>query len=136
MGQELNCRMHYQRRTLAGKAYLEGDHILFRGEERLKIFLKDLQSVTAQAGVLTLDFPGGPASLELGAAAGKWADKILHPPSRADKLGIKSGLTVRLDGEFDGGFLDELRDTEIVAGKAKADLIFLAAPDRQALARI
>ena len=31
MGQELDCRMHYQQRTLAGRAYLEGDHILFRG---------------------------------------------------------------------------------------------------------
>ena len=43
MGQELECRMQYQRRTLAGKAYLETDHILFRGEERVKIALKDLQ---------------------------------------------------------------------------------------------
>jgi hypothetical protein len=40
----------------------------FRGEERLKIAIKDLQSVTAQAGTLHLDFPGGPASIELGAA--------------------------------------------------------------------
>jgi hypothetical protein len=136
MGQELECRMHYRRRTLAGKAYLEGDHILFRGEERLKIAVKDLQSVVVQAGVLHLEFPGGPAVLELGAAADKWAHKILHPPSRADKLGIKPGFAVRLAGEFDSGFLDELRDAEIVTGKVKADLIFFAAPDRQALAQI
>ena len=32
MGQELECRMQYQRRTLEGRAYLEGDHILFRGD--------------------------------------------------------------------------------------------------------
>ena len=61
MGQELDCRMQYQRRTLTGKAYLETDYILFRGEERLKISIKDLQSVTAQDGLLHLDFPGGPA---------------------------------------------------------------------------
>jgi hypothetical protein len=142
MGQELDCRMHYRRRTLAGKAYLESDRILFRGEERLKLALrlkiaiKDLQSVTAQAGMLHLDFPGGPATLELGAAAEKWAHKILHPPSRTDKLGIKPGLTVRLAGEFEAAFLDELRDVTTVAGKAKADLIFFSAPDRQALAQI
>ncbi len=98
MGQELDCRMQYQRRTLAGKAYLEGDHILFRGDERLKIAIKDLESVTARAGTLHLDFPGGPASLELGDAAEKWARRILHPPTRADKLGIKPGLTVRMAG--------------------------------------
>ena len=136
MGQELDCRMHYRRRSMAGKVYLEGDHILFRGEERVKIAVKDLASVTAQAGVLQLEFPGGPISLELGAAAEKWAHKILHPPSRADKLGIKPGLSVRLAGEFDGGFLDELRGLQTAAGKAKADLIFLAAPDRQALPQI
>src|SRR5271167_4755604 len=134
MGQELDCRMQYQGRTLAGKAYLEGDHILFRGEEHLKIAITDLQSVTAQAGILHLDFPGGPASLELGAAAEKWARKMLHPPSRADKLGIKLGLTVRLAGEFDRGFLLELRNVQTVTGRAKVDLIFFAAPGREALA--
>jgi len=136
LGQELDCRLHYRDRTLAGKAYLEGDHILFRGEERLKIPIKDLQSVASEAGILHLDFPGGPASFELGAAAEKWARKILHPPSRANKLGIKPGLSVRLYGAFDTGLMDDLRDVEIVAGKAKADLIFLAAPDRAALAQI
>ena len=136
MGQEVNCRMEYQRRTLTGKAYLETDYILFRGEQSLKISIKDLQSVTARDGLLHLNFSGGPAVLELGAAAEKWVHKILHPPSRGDKLGIKPGLTVRLAGEFDHGFLDELRDTPRVAGKVKADLIFLAAPDRAALGQI
>jgi hypothetical protein len=136
MGQELDCRMQYQGRTLAGKAYLEGDHILFRGGERLKIAMKDLQSVAAEAGILHLDFPGGRASLELGAAAEKWARTILHPPSRADKLGIKPGLTVRLAGEFDREFHLELRDVQMVSGKAKVDLIFFAAAGREALAQI
>ena len=136
MGQKLDCRMHYQGRTLAGKAQLEGGHILFRGAERLQIAVGDLGSVTAEAGLLRLDFPGGPASLELGAAAEKWARQILHPPSRADKLGIKPGLFVRLAGLFDAAFLDDLSCVEIAAGKTKADLIFLAAPDRQALAQI
>ncbi len=134
MGQELACRMQYQRRWLAGKAYLETDYILFRGDERIKIPLKDLQAVSAKAGILTLEFAGGPAALELGAAAEKWAQKILHPPSRADKLGVKPGLTVRLIGEFDAPFLEELHETQIV--KAKADLVFFLAAARNALERI
>jgi hypothetical protein len=136
MGQELDCRMLYQGRTLVGKAYFESDHILFRGGERLKIAIKALQSVTAKAGMLHLNFPGGPASLELGAAAEKWARKILHPPSRADKLGIKPGVTVRLAGEFEREFYLELRDVQMVTGKAKVDLIFFAASGREALAQI
>ena len=38
----------------------------------------------------------GPAELELGKVAEKWADRILHPPSRASKLGVKAGLSVRV----------------------------------------
>jgi hypothetical protein len=126
--------MQYQRRSLAGKAYLETDHILFRGDERVKIPLKDLKAVTAKSGILTLEFAGGPAALELGAAAEKWAQKILHPPTRAEKLGVKPGLAVRLYGEFDATFLQELSATQIV--KTKADLIFFLAADRKALERI
>jgi hypothetical protein len=134
MGQELACRLHFRKRAIVGKAYLESDHILFRGEERLKIQLKDVKSVTAEAGTLRLDFPGGPASLELGAAAEKWAHKILHPPSRAEKLGVKPGLSVRLEGPFDSGFLAELSATERTKGPA--DLLFFAAASSKDLSRI
>ncbi len=109
MGQELECRMRLGKRSLTGKAYLETDFVLFRGDERLKVAFKDLKSVSANAGVLRLDFDGGPAEFELGKAADKWADKILHPPSRADKLGVKQGTVVRLVGEFDAEFLGELK---------------------------
>ena len=43
MGQEIECTLRYQRRTLSGKAHLESDHLLFRGEERLKVVFKDLK---------------------------------------------------------------------------------------------
>ena len=134
MGQELDCRMHLHKRTLAGKAYLETDHILFRGEDRVKIQIKDLTSVTARAGVLHLEFPGGPARLELGAAAEKWAHKILHPPSRADKLGVKPGLSVRVVGEFEPAFLDELRALD--TAQDQADLAFFGSAARKDLLRI
>jgi len=136
MGQELECRMQYQRRNVAGKVMLEGDHILFRGEERLKVWVKDLKSVTAREGVLVLEFAGGPAAFEIGAAAEKWAHKILNPPTRAGKLGIKAGLAVRVVGEFPADFLEELRAVEMVSGRAKADLVFFATPDRAALAQV
>jgi hypothetical protein len=125
--------MHYGRRTVEGKIYFEGDHILFRGEERLKVLTKDLKSVTAHDGLLVLDFPGGPASFELGTAAEKWAHKILNPPTRAGKLGIKAAMSVRVVGEFPADFLEELREVEVVGGRAKADLVFFAATDREAL---
>ena len=129
MGQELDCRLRLQKRSLTGRALLETDHLLFRGEERIKVLFKDLTSVRSGDGVLKLEFPGGPAELELGAAAEKWAHKILHPPSRLDKLGVKEGLATSLAGEFDEEFLRELRDRRIEPGasKGKVDLMCFAA---------
>ena len=138
MGQELQCRMRYRDRTVTGKAYLETDFLVFRGDPRIKVLLKDLTGVKAADGVLKLEFPTGPAELELGRAAEKWAHKILHPPSRADKLGVKPQVPVRLAGEFETGFLDELqsRGAKIVDGRAKASLVFLDARKTSDLARI
>ena len=109
MGAEVECTMRLGKRSFAGKAYLETEFLLFRGEERVKVALKELTAVSAKAGVLRLEFAGGPAELELGKAAEKWAEKILHPPTRADKLGVKAGMAVRLVGAFDAEFVEELR---------------------------
>jgi hypothetical protein len=138
MGQERDCRLRYQSRTLTGKAYLETDYVLFRGEERLKILFKDLTAVNSQAGVLTLEFAGGPAEFELGQAAEKWKDKLLHPPSRLDKLGVKPGLAVRLAGDFAPDFLEELRSRSAAPpeGRSKADLVFFAAQTASDLSKV
>jgi hypothetical protein len=127
MGQELECRMRLGKRVLTGKAHLETDFLLFRGDERVKVAFQDLKSVTAKAGVLRLEFEGGPAELELGKAAEKWADKILHPPTRADKLGVKPGMAVRLIGEFDAEFTEELRARVASIVQKGGELVFYAA---------
>src|SRR5579885_3239053 len=108
MGQESECTLTYKRRKLAGKAWLETDYILFRGEERLKIALSGITDVQVARGVLKLDFADGPAAFNLGAAAEKWANKILHPPSRLDKLGVKPGIRIAVEGEMEAGFLREI----------------------------
>jgi len=136
MGQELNCRLHYHRRTLAGKAFLETDYVLFRGPERLKVPFKDLTGVKAADGILKLEFAGGPAAFELGPAAAKWAAKILHPPSRLDKLGVKPGLAVRLVGKLEAAFLEELRERKTVPARGQASLLFFAAETKADLAKI
>src|SRR5215472_8376971 len=105
MGQELECNLRLGKRTLSGRAYLETDFLLFRGEERLKIAFGDLMGVSAKNGVLKLEFAGGPAAFELGASAEKWAKKILHPPTLLNKLGVKPGASIAVDGEFNPDFL-------------------------------
>jgi hypothetical protein len=134
MGQELDCTLRYHQRTLTGKAYLETAYILFRGEERLKILFEQLTGVHAAGGVLKLEFADGPALFELGAAAEKWARKILHPPTRLEKLGVKPGLAIAVEGDMDADFLREIG--EAAAARAKADLLFFAAQRAADLARI
>jgi len=127
MGQEKECKLRRGGLTLEGKALLESDHLLFRGAERWKVSFSDLTGVAAADGVLRLDWSGGRTDLELGAAAEKWARKILHPPSRLDKLGVKAGAAVLLQGTFDAAFSRELKAAGAKAAGKLADLIFLAA---------
>jgi hypothetical protein len=134
MGQELDCTLRYRKRILVGKAYLETAYVLFRGEERLKIPFEELTAVHAAGGVLKLEFAEGPALFELGAAAEKWARKILHPPTRLEKLGVKPGLAIAVEGELEAAFLREIG--EVVAARATADLVFFAAGKSADLARI
>ena len=126
MGQELECKMHYQDRTWDGKAYLESDYVLFRGDQRLKIPFKQIQSVSASDGVMRLEFEGGPAEFHLGDKAEKWVYKILNPPSRMRKLGVKPGMSVRLLGNFEPSFLKELAECKVEKTEIQADLIFYA----------
>jgi hypothetical protein len=128
--------MRLGKRSIAGKAYLETDYVMFRGEERVKVAFRELTAVTAKAGVLRLEFAGGPAELELGPAAAKWAEKILHPPSRADKLGAKAGTTVRLVGEFDEEFREELRARGAAVVERGAAIVFYAAERSADLKRV
>jgi hypothetical protein len=94
MGRELQCRVKSGGKWVAGKALLETNEIIFRGEPRLKIPLAALKSVVARDGELHLKWPGQSAVLELGEQAEKWARAILHPKSTAEKLGIKPGLRI------------------------------------------
>jgi hypothetical protein len=55
-----------------------------------------------------------------------------------EKLGVKAGLQVSLEGIFENSFVREVRarKAEVIAGKTKRDLIFLAVEHQAELARI
>jgi hypothetical protein len=141
VGNEAICTVHFGKKKLTGKALLETSEIFFRppdGGPRLKISFAEIKSAKAVDGELRLQTPDGPAVFELGAAAEKWCHKILHPKTRAEKLGLKAGTTVSLAGEFDSEFTRELRTAtkNIYEGKiaASSDLIFISADSAKSLA--
>jgi hypothetical protein len=137
MGQELDCKARFRRMVMEGRAQLETDYLLFRGPERIKVNFGELTGVKVDGGILKLEFAGGPAELELGAAAEKWARKILNPPSLLDKLGVRAGLKVRLMGKFEPAFVKEIEERQGVSvAKGACDLLFLAAVKSLELNRI
>lgn len=82
----------------------------FRGETRVDVALKDVRAAAVgRDGGLTVTHAGGEFTLELehSAAAVKWARKLLHPPTLADKLGLKPEQRVVVLGVEDAGFLAE-----------------------------
>jgi len=137
MGKELNCSVRFGKQQSEGKALLETSEILFRGEFRLKIPFSTITSAKAVDGELRLQTADGVAVFHLGAASEKWCDKILHPKSRIEKLGVKPGAKVALLGEFDAEFLRELGSLTKSVSKGKinsdAECIFFAANSTNAL---
>jgi hypothetical protein len=135
MGQEANCEVRFAGKESAGKALLETDDLIFRGDFRLSIPLKSIQSLEAADGVLRVTSPEGTADFKLGPQAGKWADKIRNPRSLADKLDVKPGMRVSLIGVRDRL---ERRTSDITEGTAAqgSDLIFFGAEKDKDLAKL
>ena len=134
MGKELNCSVRFGKQQSEGKALLETSEILFRGEFRLKIPFSTITSAKAVDGELRLQTADGLAVFHLGAASEKWCEKILHPKSRIEKLGVKPGAKVSLLGEFEADFLHEVGSLtkSVSKGKAASDseCIFFAADSK------
>ena len=141
MGNEAACTAHFGKKKLTGKALLETSELLFRpadGSPRLKIPFSAIKSAKTVDGGLHLQTADGPAIFELGPTADKWCHKILHPKTRAEKIGIKPGMKISLLGELDQEFTKELRAATKNIHESKldpdSDLVFLSVDSTSALA--
>jgi hypothetical protein len=134
MGAEVICRVRIRKQESVGKALLETSEILFRGAFRLKISFSSIHSAKAADGELRLQTAEGTVVFHLGLAAEKWRDKILHPKSRIEKLGVKPEAKVSLLGEFEPEFARELvgLTKSVSRGKVASDSewIFFAADSK------
>jgi hypothetical protein len=109
MGSEALVTVTLKGKTVAGKARLETDVLQFRGDDlRLSIRFTEISDIAVRGGTLTVTFPEGSVSFELGREAARWAEKIRHPPSRLDKIGVKPEWRASAIGVEDEGFLEEL----------------------------
>jgi hypothetical protein len=141
MGQEAVCEATFGGKTTSGKARLETDMLYFRSSEiKLSIPFKAMTKVAVRGETLAIASPEGSVSLHLGNAAAKWANKILHPPSRLDKLGVKQEWRASAIGVDDRAFLGELerRVGSLSIGRVTkpADAIFFGATRAAQLIRL
>jgi hypothetical protein len=129
MGNEAKCVARIDGKKAEGKALLETGELIFRGAEcRVKIVFADIRSVAAADGELRIKSKDGAFAFAVGAAAETWRDKILHPKTRVEKLGVKAGLRVAVVGDVQKEFAKELRQSKakIVAdGAAGTEAVFL-----------
>jgi hypothetical protein len=145
MGSEVMCRVHFGKQESEGKALLETSEIIFRGDFRLKIPFATILSAKVVGNELQLRTSEGVSRFELGAStAVKWREKILHPKTRIEKLGIKPGMRVSLIGfeNRDEEFVKEIQNTKAVMTPAKnglpkdCDCVFLRADTKKQLTQV
>jgi hypothetical protein len=113
----------------------------FRGGDlRFSIPFKEMSRVASRGGTLSVTFPEGTASFDIGAAAPKWVEKILHPPSRLKKIGATPEWRASAVGVADEGFLEELEGAvaQLSIGRVlkDSDAIFFGVTNAAELARL
>lgn len=140
MGYDGACTLTTDGRTYRGTARLEPRELLFRGDIRLAIALRDIQEVHARGDSLFVTFAGRRAVLEIGPAAAKWARRIANPPSRIEKLGVREGMRIAVENLDDDRLIREARErgASVDAGRhpANLDMIFFGARMPADLARL
>ncbi len=139
MGDEAQCRLRFQGAVSFGRALLETDALIFRGHVRLAVPYRDIRRLDASDGRLKVAFPGGVAVFELGTKAAAWADKIRHPKTVLDKLGVKAGSQVTVLNVPDRQFRANLaaRGVSVSSRRSKnAGLMFLGVSAKRDLHRL
>jgi len=136
MGLQADCTVRFGDRTSAGRAMLETNELLFRGDFRLKIPFADVKSFEAARGQLEVVFSEGTATFDLGRRAEQWALKIRYPSPLLDKLGVKPTSRVAVLGIDDESFWHDVsaRTKDLAHEKLPdADIVFYSAESKAAL---
>ena len=140
MGQEVRCNATIEGKPSHGRALLETDDLVFRGDVRVSIPYRDITSLATHDGVLTVGYAGGTADFELGAYAEQWADRIRNPKTVLDKLGIKKGQIIALVAVDDPEFRERLLERGVTLRQGRpgpdCDMIFLGAETVDALRKL
>jgi len=142
MGKEVTGAVRAGKQRQEGRILLETSELIFRGADyRLRLAFAEMREVQAANGELRVQTKDGALTFEVGTAAEKWREKILHPKTRLQKLGLKPGIPVRLvGGDFDADFMNELKAGNAAVSNASNSTspqdTFLAIDGKSSLAAV
>jgi hypothetical protein len=140
VGREAKCKATYGDLTSEGRAQLETDELVFRGDFRVKVPLRHIERVESHDDSLRLRFAGRWLTLFLGAEAEKWAQRIRSPKTVIEKLGVAPGQRALVVGSTDDGFVAQLeaRGANVTTSmpRDRVDVVFLGATSVTALDRL
>jgi hypothetical protein len=139
MGYTADCKLTYEGKAYAGKAFLETDYLEFKGDLKLKIPFKTITAAALENEALQVQFDGRRALFDVGRHSETWLRKILNPKSLLDKLGVKPEHKVCVLKVADENFLMDLgRRVSKVNHRlvSESDLIFLGAEKESDLAAL
>lgn len=136
MGKDAQVRAVFADGADEGRLQFEAPRLLFRGGRRRVFEGADLKGLQAEGGDLVL---ADGSRFTLGdKQAASWADAILNPKTRLDKLGVKPGMRVAVLGVADDDLAAELtgREAAPVDELADLDLLFYTADSAEELAHL
>jgi hypothetical protein len=141
MGLEAECTVRVGRKASVGKALLEGETLVFRGDFRLDIPFDRMKDVAVDGAALVVRTDENETRLELGAAmADRWARLIKEPKGLFEKLEIGAQSRVAVVDVRDTLFLTALREraASVAEGRVPggSPVIFFGAETRDALRKI
>lgn len=134
MGLEAKCQARFGTQSaVLGKLHLDSVALTFSGGGiKWRLSLQAKRKAIVAEGWLFVASGRQSAAFELGNQARKWLEKIQHPPTRLDKLGIKPGHTCLLQGKFPPEFLAELKQAKVAtsrsAGNSQVALLLVESP--------
>ena len=141
MGLEADCTVRVGRKASSGKAQLESERLIFRGDFRLEIPFDAMRDVLVDDDALVVKTADQEARFELGAAAADhWLRLVKEPKGLFEKLEVAADARVAVVDVSDSVFLTALRDRTagVTEGRVPqgAPIIFFGAETRGALRKI
>jgi hypothetical protein len=125
--------------VVVGKLHVDSKRIAFSGAgKKWAIELGEGVKTRIEGDWLIVSRGREKGAFEVGEAAQKWAKKILSPPSRLTKLGVKPAMRVWMKGKFPADFEKELASAgaERVRSIEKAEMVFLLLETKADLPKI